>query len=312
MKDENRFVVTKLEIIDNELVAIHALEIINNIITGVYFHGYLKQDVYQYNDMYYLSKYQFGENYIQNFINFVEDSKLITYNDEFDKNKKYFPNNIEHENVKIHRDLFNQARKNKININKKSRRGGLINSTIFARLIFDKNIDKRKMIKMTGIYRKRKYYIKKEEEEEEENDDEEEEEEDDESLIKDKDIFSKGRFVAIDTDTTSFYNKKPKLIAIHAVEIIDGKLTGIFFHAFINKRNYNYDYMYYFAEYNYCLKKSEKLQKFLKFVGNSIIVGHNIRYDIKHINKELCKYGFPKIRKKNCFCTMSVFNNLQN
>ena len=75
MKDENRFVVTKLEIIDNELVAIHALEIINNIITGVYFHGYLKQDVYQYNDMYYLSKYQFGENYIQNFINFVGDSK---------------------------------------------------------------------------------------------------------------------------------------------------------------------------------------------------------------------------------------------
>ena len=61
---------------------------------------------------------------------------------------------------------------------------------------------------------------------------------------------------------------------------MDGKLTGIFFHAFINKRNYNYDYMYYFAEYNYCLKKSEKLQKFLKFVGNSIIIGHNIRYDI--------------------------------
>ena len=45
MKDENRFVVTKLEIIDNELVAIHALEIINNIITGVYFHAYLKKDI---------------------------------------------------------------------------------------------------------------------------------------------------------------------------------------------------------------------------------------------------------------------------
>ena len=46
MKDENRCIVTKLEIFDNELVAIHALEIIDNIITGIYFHGYLKKDIY--------------------------------------------------------------------------------------------------------------------------------------------------------------------------------------------------------------------------------------------------------------------------
>ena len=89
MKDENRCIVTKLEIFDNELVAIHALEIIDNIITGIYFHGYLKKDIYQYNDMYYLSKFQFGENYLQNFINFVGNSKLITYNEEFEKIKKY-------------------------------------------------------------------------------------------------------------------------------------------------------------------------------------------------------------------------------
>ena len=322
MKDENRCIVTKLEIFDNELVAIHALEIIDNIITGIYFHGYLKKDIYQYNDMYYLSKFQFGENYLQNFINFVENSKLITYNEEFEKIKKYFPDNVKHESIKIQRDLFNQARKNKINIDKKSRHGGLINSTIFARLIFDKHVDKRKMIKMTGIYRKRKYYIKKEEDEEEEEEEEEKEEEEEEdmnheededkNLITDRSIFSKGRFVAIDTDTTSFYNKKSKLIAIHAVEIIDGKLTGIYFHTFINKRDYNYDFMYYFAEYNYCLQKYEKLQKFKKFISNSILVGHNIRYDIKYINKELQKYNFPKIREKNCFCTMRIFNNLQS
>ena len=45
MKSINRAVVTKLEIFENELVAIHALEIINNIITGVYFHAYLKKDI---------------------------------------------------------------------------------------------------------------------------------------------------------------------------------------------------------------------------------------------------------------------------
>ena len=149
MKNESRCVVTKLEILDNELVAIHALEIINNFITGIYFHAYLKKDLRKYNDMYYLAQYQyFGDNYLQNFINFVGDSKLITYNEEFESIKMHFPNNINHESIKINKDLFSQARKNKININKKSKRGGLIDCTIFARLLFDSNIDKRKIIKM--------------------------------------------------------------------------------------------------------------------------------------------------------------------
>ena len=73
----------------------------------------------------------------------------------------------------------------------------------------------------------------------------------------------KGRFIIIDAYTTSFRQKNCRLIAIHAVEVKDGKLTGIFFHSFINKRDYNYDYMYYFAEYNYCLNKKKKLKKFL-------------------------------------------------
>ena len=311
MKNENRCVVTKLEILDNELVAIHALEIINNIITGIYFHAYLKKDLRKYNDMYYLSQYQyFADNYLQNFINFVGDSKLITYNEEFETIKIHFPNDINHESIKIYKDLFRHARKNKININKKSRHGGLIDCTIFARLLFDSYIDKRKLIKMTGIYKERKYFKKLNEEEEDEE--EEDEIEAKKQTIKNKNIFSKGRFVVLDTDTTSFKRKNCRLIAIHAVEVKNGKLTGIFFHTFINKRDYNYDYMYFLAEYNYCLEIKEKLQTFLKFIKNSIIVGHNVRYDIKHINKELNKYKFPKINLNHCFCTMSVFNNLQN
>ena len=83
MKNIDRVVVTKLEIFENELVAIHALEIINNIITGIYFHAYLKKDIRKYNDMYYLSEYQYyGDNYLQNFIDFIDDSKIVTYNDQ--------------------------------------------------------------------------------------------------------------------------------------------------------------------------------------------------------------------------------------
>ena len=39
---KNRSIVTKLEIIKDDLVAIHAVEVINNKLTGIYFHAYLK------------------------------------------------------------------------------------------------------------------------------------------------------------------------------------------------------------------------------------------------------------------------------
>ena len=70
--------------------------------------------------------------------------------------------------------------------------------------------------------------------------------------------------------------------------------------------------MYYLAEYNYCLEKKEKLQKFLNFIENSIIVGHNINYDIRYINKELNKHKLPKINKNKCICTMRILKNLRN
>ena len=314
MKDKNRDIVTKLEISDNDLLAIHALEVIDNEITGVYFHAYLK-DKYRYNDMYYLARYQhFGGNYIQNFINFVGDSKLITCNDEFELIKSYFKNKLQ-ESVKLNNDLFKLARKNGININTKSRRGGLIDCTIFARLLYDKKLNKSLMTKMTGIFSKRKYYKKerkKEDDDEEDYDDSDDQDNEDDEDIINQNIFSHGRFIVIDVDTTSFKRKNCRLIAIHSVEVINGQLTGKFFHTFINKRDYNYDFMYFLVEYNYCLEKYEKLKKFLGFVGNSPIVAHNVKYDIRHINKELIKNNLPKINKNKCICTMNFFKKLQN
>ena len=76
-----------------------------------------------------------------------------------------------------------------------------------------------------------------------------------------------------------------ELVAIHALEIINNFITGIYFHAYLKKDVRKYHDMYYLAEYSYCLEKKEKLQKFLNFIENSIIVGHNINYDIRYINK---------------------------
>ena len=74
MKDEKRIIVTKLEINENKLSAIHSLEIINNTITRIYFHSYIKGNLRKYNDMCYLANNQSLEenNCIENFKNLLE------------------------------------------------------------------------------------------------------------------------------------------------------------------------------------------------------------------------------------------------
>ena len=114
----------------------------------------------------------------------------------------------------------------------------------------------------------------------------------------------------IDTDTSSFVDPNPQLIAIHAVEIKDGKLTRIIFHTFINRKEHNYDYMYFFAEYSYFIGKKENLIKFIEFVGNSTIVAHNITQDIGYINKELKKCNLKRINTEKYICTMSIIKKL--
>ena len=177
MEEKYHIIAVKLEINDNKLSAIHSLEIINNIITGIYFHSYIKEREPKYNDMYYLANNQhLTENdSIQHFKKFVGNSKLIMYNDESSKIKKYFSNNII-ESTDINGDLFRYARNKKINIDKKSRHGGLINCTIFGRILYEKYLNKKRMIKMTGIYTKRKYLRKKDYDEREEDTQEEDEE----------------------------------------------------------------------------------------------------------------------------------------
>ena len=43
MEEQNRVIVLKLEVEEGKIVAIHALEIMNDIITGIFFHAYLNK-----------------------------------------------------------------------------------------------------------------------------------------------------------------------------------------------------------------------------------------------------------------------------
>ena len=58
MEELNRVIVLKLEVEEGKIVAIHALEIIDDIITGIFFHAFLNKNIQKYNDMYYLARYK--------------------------------------------------------------------------------------------------------------------------------------------------------------------------------------------------------------------------------------------------------------
>lgn len=127
-----RFVILSIETENEKLTQIHALEMINNEMTGIYFHAYFKK-VCDY--MYYLSDCETTkDDYIENFKKFVGDSTIITadeLNNIFDdifKNKKviYIKKNYQ--------ELMNYY---KINNNH-----GIVKCTLLGRYIIDKKLIK--------------------------------------------------------------------------------------------------------------------------------------------------------------------------
>jgi len=122
--------------------------------------------------------------------------------------------------------------------------------------------------------------------------------------------FPKNRLVIIDVDTTGLDRKINELIAIHAFEIINNKLSGIFFHIFLNKRENKTEYMNYLSDYEYTIENKKKLSFFCKFIENERIVSHNIKFDIGFINLELEKVGFNIIKEQDCVCTLRIFRNI--
>lgn len=119
----SRIIALSIENNNNKLSQIHAVEIIDYIITGKYFHCYL---ISEKDYMYYLSDYGCKINYIDNFTKFVGNSKIITMDDTNDQIFKNF--NIK----KIDVDLKNEINKYGCH--------GIVKCTILGRYICEKKI----------------------------------------------------------------------------------------------------------------------------------------------------------------------------
>lgn len=104
----------------------------------------------------------------------------------------------------------------------------------------------------------------------------------------------KDRVIVMDTETTGLeINEGDRVIEIGGVEVIGGRITGEFFHMFINpgsKKVHPDAYAIHKISDADLVGKPpmyEVMPLFLEFVGDSPLVIHNAPFDTKFLNNEL-------------------------
>ena len=123
------------------------------------------------------------------------------------------------------------------------------------------------------------------------------------------------RYIVIDTKTTGPNPKENNIIEIACIEVIDGKISGEEFHAFLQPRYKMNEfsekktkltdnfYKEYFTDKNV-------LENFKHFVGNSLIFAHNANTEMEFINNELTYWKIPIIPKRKFLCTLKIFKEI--
>jgi DNA polymerase-3 subunit epsilon len=101
-------------------------------------------------------------------------------------------------------------------------------------------------------------------------------------------------YTVIDIETTGLSNSKNEIIELSAVKIRDDKITQTFT-SLVKPNGYINSFIQNLTgitnEMVSCAPSIENiLDKYIKFIGNDTIVGHNIKFDIGFINNNSKKY----------------------
>jgi hypothetical protein len=140
MEVSERNVVVTVQCKNDEIISIHALEIIDDIMTGIYFHACFGKDYDFTDNMYYLFDYEENDKTrsLKEFKNFIGNSNILTLSDY----KKYICEIVEKgTNIKCdykYKNLSEYTEKYKIDENDLDK-GGIISCTILGRIICEKN-----------------------------------------------------------------------------------------------------------------------------------------------------------------------------
>lgn len=116
-----------------------------------------------------------------------------------------------------------------------------------------------------------------------------------------------GRLVVFDTETTGLSNEDC-LVEIGAVELINGEVTGVQFHSYINANRHSRpgalrvhgltsDFL---SKYR---RIGRVLTSFFDWVGDARLIAHNAAFDVRMVNAELRRLKRPQLDLSNVFCS---------
>ncbi len=120
------------------------------------------------------------------------------------------------------------------------------------------------------------------------------------------------REIVLDTETTGLDpNSGHRMVEIGCVELIDGLRTGEFFHSYLNpERDVPHEaFRVHGLSSQFLSDKpifAEKVDGFLEFVADSTLVIHNAAFDMKFLNFELDRLGFPAITMDRTIDTVLI------
>ena len=125
---------------------------------------------------------------------------------------------------------------------------------------------------------------------------------------------SNKRYIILDTETTGL-SHNDDLISISAIEIINKQITGIMFNAYFHPRKTNNStYLYFIEDYAHERINNAKnsMKDFIRFLGDSMIISHNSRFDLMFINKELRNLNMKEIPLSNTVCSLITARKWRN
>lgn len=120
------------------------------------------------------------------------------------------------------------------------------------------------------------------------------------------------REIVLDTETTGMDpNSGHRVIEIGCIEMIGGARTGKFFHTYLNpEREVPAEAFNVHGLSTEFLRDkplfAEKVEEFLEFISDSLLVIHNAGFDMKFINAELSKVGFGAITMERAVDTVLI------
>ncbi|SHJ36006.1 3'-5' exonuclease [Pseudozobellia thermophila] len=115
--------------------------------------------------------------------------------------------------------------------------------------------------------------------------------------------ISKVRFVVLDTETTGFDYETDRILSIGALSLCDNSIAvNQSFEVFLDQYFYHPKNIEIHGimqeEPKERITEIEALMRFLKYIGNSVLVAHHAGFDIKMINQALRRHGMPRLRNK--------------